>query len=196
MNIKNRTTHCTEKYWKNFDAWVFPFRYDKLSLLDPGCTFTQNDTHITRTTKLDECGTQVMYTLTAVIYSNVVRTVDNPNSIIIRHKSMQVPFECDYSLWSRSRNRRTISTNGNVGKVVKEKRRGNGVGVKIRGRSARAVLTDRRLSVDVDAAERYLVELRAKIVRNPLSKILPTFCYASPIHKAERWMRYTLLENG
>ena len=137
-----------------------------------------------------------MYTLTAVIYSNVVRTVDNPNSIIIRHKSMQVPFECDYSLWSRSRNRRTISTNGNVGKVVKEKRRGNGVGVKIRGRSARAVLTDRRLSVDVDAAERYLVELRAKIVRNPLSKILPTFCYASPIHKAERWMRYTLLENG
>ena len=167
------------------------------SLLDPQCRFQENETHIFYTTKLNKCGTRTTYTLTSTTYSNIVRTVTDANAIIVRYRSIQVPFECDYSL--RIRNRRKISSKGGFGTKINEMLRGNGVGVRIKedtNRLHRSLTAHTPLKIEVHRIEKYLVVLKSKYLKAVEVQLLPDFCYATPVDKGERWMRFTLIEKG
>lgn len=170
-------------------------RHRKLSLLESDCTMKENATHIFFDTKLNQCGTKVTYTLTSVVYSNVVRSYTDPKSMIIRRKNIQIPFECDYSL--RSRNRIKISTRGEFGDKIIERLSANGVGIRIREVNSRRKyrsLNNGGLKVDINPLEKYIVELKPKSFSK--TNIYPKVCYVTPVVMTQRWMKYTLIEDG
>lgn len=170
----------------------------KITLLDSECEFQSNQTHLFIETKLNECGTKSNFALTSVIYTNVIRTKFEPNTIIIRNRdSVQIPVECFYSIRAKGSSRVNIGSHGEFGNRVDENLRGNGIGVRIRDTRSHGPTINDELKVDIDAESKYYVELRVKALKLTSSAYLyPKFCYATPVQRSERWMKYTLIENG
>jgi len=172
----------------------------RITLLDSECVFESNSTHLYIETKLNECGTKSNFALTSVIYSNIIRTKVDPNAIIVRNKdSVQIPVECFYSITQKGSNRVHIASRGEFGDRVEERLRGNGVGVRIKEdvlRNSRSIELD-EIKVDINPDAKYLVELRTKPVKSSRKiQFIPNFCYATPVQRGDRWMRYTLIEDG
>ena len=175
----------------------------QITLLDSACVFKSNATHLFIETKLNECGTKSNFALTSVIYSNTIRTGHDPNAVIIRNKnSVQIPVECFYSITGKASNKVEIASRGEIGNRVEEKLRNNGIGVRIKSENERnsrsASVDDNEVRVNVNREAKYVVVLQSKSKKTLHSDVVmfPKFCYVTPVERKDRWMRYTLIENG
>ncbi|CAH3182656.1 unnamed protein product [Porites lobata] len=68
-----------------------------LRLLDSNCTAKDNGTHFFLTTTLIGCSTSSTHTNDSVVYSNMVRQVFSPTTIITRAPEVKISFSCHYS---------------------------------------------------------------------------------------------------
>eukprot|EP00111_Clytia_hemisphaerica_P000851 TCONS_00002499-protein len=168
----------------------------RLTLLDSNCVFKSNETHLFIETKLNECGTKANFALTSVIYSNTIRTEIDPNAVIIRNKdSVQIPVECFYSITGKGKVE--IASRGKFGDRIEERLRGNGIGVRIKSDNQRKYRSAQEMKISLDKESKYIVELKAKALKVPAqAHLYPKFCYATPVDRSDRWMRYTLIRDG
>lgn len=68
-----------------------------LRLLDSNCTAKDNGTHFFLTTTLVGCSTSSRHTNDSVVYSNMVRQVFSPTTVITRAPEVRISFSCHYS---------------------------------------------------------------------------------------------------
>lgn len=68
-----------------------------LRLLDSNCTAKDNGTHFFLTTTLIGCSTSSRHTNDSVVYSNIVRQVFSPTTVITRAPEIRISFSCHYS---------------------------------------------------------------------------------------------------
>ena len=165
--------------------------------MEPTCELYENETHVFRTFKLNECGTQVSYSLTSMIYRNLVRTVNSElNSIIIRRKTVQLSFECEYTLQNKHVARSKYQQHGSFDNQISEETNSNYASVKTRDISASYKALPGEISIDINPAKSYLVQFQAKDLPKTDTVVYPVFCYSTPIQRSLRWMRYILIERG
>lgn len=74
------------------------FQLADLLLLDPNCepVKSENSSHMTVTTPLTDCGTEMQHTKENVIYRNVIEDGYARNAIVGRLQVLEIPFECVY----------------------------------------------------------------------------------------------------
>lgn len=68
-----------------------------LRLLDSNCRAKDNRTHFFLTTTLIGCSTSSRHTNDSVVYSNTVRQVFSPTTVITRTPEVKISFSCHYS---------------------------------------------------------------------------------------------------
>ncbi|XP_061091677.1 uncharacterized protein LOC133124462 [Conger conger] len=67
-----------------------------LSLLDPSCTVSSNNTHVFAITPLDGCGTLTNGTGENVTFSNELKKIEKAGSIMTRTEDVEIEFSCTY----------------------------------------------------------------------------------------------------
>ncbi|XP_002158916.2 CUB and zona pellucida-like domain-containing protein 1 [Hydra vulgaris] len=149
-----------------------------ISLFDANCKPKENKTHFIFHTKLNECGTKVAYTLTSVIYSNAIRSVENENNIIVRYRNIKVPFECDYLLQNKNEFQVIFHSNRS-----KDKPSENRINV----RSFQELKSEN---------EKYLVVLKSKLPENHNATLLLRQCTANSGAQSSKQFSYTIISNG
>lgn len=128
---------------------------------------------------------------------NLVRTVNGEsNSVIIRKKTVQVPFECEYALQSRHVTLLKYHQYGSFDNQISEETNSNYASVKVRDISTSYNAHYREISIDINPAKSYLVQFQAKGLPKTDTVVYPVFCYTTPIQRSLRWMRYILIERG
>ena len=163
---------------------VFGRRWPRrLVLNSPSCKAVVNKTHVTASTFYNGCGTTARYTLTSIIYSNTLRTLPPRNALISRTKKVLIPFKCEFLLRRRSRNR--------IHFIPIKLQKSESVGL---GRYTR-VLKDGSY-VEVDTSRNYSVVLMTQRYRRLNVKLVPFFCYATPLSKKYSQIRFPLIEKG
>ncbi|XP_054627119.1 uncharacterized protein LOC129178684 [Dunckerocampus dactyliophorus] len=81
-----------------------------LSLMDPSCSVTYNDTHIMGSMQFSNCGTMVEDEEHYIYFKNQIQTLRNPEQIVIRRKTVKIGFSCQFPKSA------SISSNYNVQK--------------------------------------------------------------------------------
>ncbi|KAM4593529.1 uncharacterized protein PAE49_008123 [Odontesthes bonariensis] len=67
-----------------------------LKLRDPSCSLTSNSTHIIGTISFSACGTIFEDKGDFIVFKNEINSFEMPEEIIIRRKSVQIDFSCDF----------------------------------------------------------------------------------------------------
>ena len=156
----------------------------RLALNDPSCRPFVNRTHVIASTLLIGCGTKTRYTATSVIYSNILRTLPPRRSALIsRGKKVDIPFHCEYVLRGRTKNgvrftqiRPSIEKSIQPGKYTKNI--GNG------------------MFVEVDTLRNYTVVLGTSRYKGLNVKLLPVYCYATPLQRGFKNAKFTIISKG
>jgi len=179
-----RVICSSSKMTLHLNRRVFGRRWPRrLVLNSPSCKAVVNKTHVTASTFYNGCGTTARYTLTSIIYSNTLRTLPPRNALISRTKKVLIPFKCEFLLRRRSRNR--------IHFIPIKLQKSESVGL---GRYTR-VLKDGSY-VEVDTSRNYSVVLMTQRYRRLNVKLVPFFCYATPLSKKYSQIRFPLIEKG
>ena len=163
---------------------IFGRRWPRgLVLNSPSCKAVVNKTHVTASTFYNGCGTTARYTLTSIIYSNTLRTLPPRNALISRTKKVLIPFQCEFVLRRRIRNR--------IHFLPIKPQKSESVG---QGRYTRVLKGGSY--VEVDTSRNYSVVLMTQRYKRLNVKLVPFFCYATPLSKKHSQIRFTLIEQG
>nr|XP_057933858.1 uncharacterized protein LOC131132337 [Doryrhamphus excisus] len=81
-----------------------------LSLMDPSCLVTYNDTHIMASMQFSTCGTMVEDEEHNIYFKNQIQTLRNPDQVVLRRQTVKVGFSCQFPKSA------SISSNYNVQK--------------------------------------------------------------------------------
>ena len=165
-------------------SYVGRSRYGSLVLNDPNCKVELNRTHAIASTALSGCGTTRNFTLTSVIYSNVLRS-RRTNSVISRGKIISIPFQCEYVLRNRNRNRVELkpqNTDENFNNVIDS------------GRRLRSLRNGRL--VEVNTRRNYTVVLKTRKFLHMGVMMIPNNCYVKPVLRRYRKVRHAIIHEG
>ncbi|XP_061924508.1 uncharacterized protein LOC133664695 [Entelurus aequoreus] len=67
-----------------------------ISLMDPSCLVTHNDTHIMGSMMFGNCGTTFEESDNYIFFKNQIQTLRKPDQVVIRRKSVKISFSCQF----------------------------------------------------------------------------------------------------
>ncbi|XP_057294142.1 ZP domain-containing protein-like [Hydractinia symbiolongicarpus] len=165
---------------------------DSLHLRDPECKANENSTHVTITTKVNQCGTKLTRKTYYVEYSNVLLE-KLPETLIIRRDLVQIPFRCTYS---QSPLARALSIKYETQSVKFRSHAFGSYSVNIGLYSdSNYTKTNTESLVDIDSDRDMYFEVKITSPQLNLALFLDK-CFGAPLHRTTQSEEYAFIENG